>query len=395
MRARDAVKLILGFLGCFQIEGQSFGQCEGGWKPGEGVPGLDGEVYALSVHDDGSGSALYAGGQFRVAGSNLARNLAKWDGTKWNPIGPDFNGAVRALTSYRGRLIAGGNFTFIGSTFVNRIAEWDGAIWQPLQDGVYGNVEALAVHEGSLIVGGQFTYVSGPILSRKVARWDGVTWHSMNTPESSSYSVVRDITVYNGKLVVMGSFLWGNGMAGVAILEDTGWQALGSGLPAQSLSSEAVTVFKGELYAAGRRWTGATWEPVGVLDGINVYAYTEKDGYLFAGTTEGAYKWDGLALQFIGDSMRFYAATVFQDEVVFAGWFRSVKHNATIVGVSSIARWNGERWATLGTGMNNLVWALLPHENALFVAGSFRTAGEVQASHIARYSNGNWSSLVS
>ena len=47
-----------------------------------GSNGLDRQVHALIVHDDGLGGepALYAGGEFTLAGGLPARGVAKWDG---------------------------------------------------------------------------------------------------------------------------------------------------------------------------------------------------------------------------------------------------------------------------------------------------------------------------
>ena len=46
------------------------------------------EIYDMAVFDDGSGPALFVGGLFGSAGGRPARNLAKWDGHTWTPIGP-------------------------------------------------------------------------------------------------------------------------------------------------------------------------------------------------------------------------------------------------------------------------------------------------------------------
>ena len=58
-------------------------QCEG-WLSGEGVPGLDGAAYCeLSWDPNGAGPErplLIVGGSFWIAGSEVCRNIAAWNG---------------------------------------------------------------------------------------------------------------------------------------------------------------------------------------------------------------------------------------------------------------------------------------------------------------------------
>jgi hypothetical protein len=44
-----------------------------------------------------------------------------------------------------GDLVAGGTFAIADSAFINNIARWDGTTWQPLGSGIGGRVTALAM----------------------------------------------------------------------------------------------------------------------------------------------------------------------------------------------------------------------------------------------------------
>lgn len=113
-------------------------QCTDQWLPGNGWAGLDAQVNATVVYDDGTGPAVYVGGHFTVAGEVIANKIARWDGTNWSPVSSGMDGSVHALTVYNGELIAGGNFITAGGIPANHIARWDGTSWSPLGSGMQG-----------------------------------------------------------------------------------------------------------------------------------------------------------------------------------------------------------------------------------------------------------------
>jgi hypothetical protein len=86
-------------------------------------------VVALTVFDDGTGPALYAGGAFTSAGGVSANRIAKWNGSAWSALGSGMNARVDALTVFDDgtgpALYAGGFFTTAGGVSANRIAKWN------------------------------------------------------------------------------------------------------------------------------------------------------------------------------------------------------------------------------------------------------------------------------
>ncbi|TWT45101.1 hypothetical protein RAS1_15220 [Phycisphaerae bacterium RAS1] len=91
--------------------------CERQWGEGFARPGVSDSVHALTVFDDGSGPALYVGGVFATAGGMPVNYIGKWTGSTWSPLGNgmNFGGAVTALTVFDDgsgpALYAGGHFT--------------------------------------------------------------------------------------------------------------------------------------------------------------------------------------------------------------------------------------------------------------------------------------------
>lgn len=72
--------------------------------------------------------------------------------------------------------------------------------------------------------------------------------------------------------------------------------------------------------------------------------------------------------------------------------------NDSSVGTNQIARWDGRRWSTLGSGLTHTdgiarVRKLATYNNLLYAAGDFNRAGSVVANGIARWNGTQWSAL--
>ncbi len=142
--------------------------------------GVSGSVESLVVFDDGAGPALYAGGWFTTAGGVSANRVAKWDGVQWSALGDGIGTQnVNVLTVFDDgsghALYAGGNFTQAGGTSVGRVAKWDGNEWSALGDGVDGPVLAAAVFDDgsgpAMFLGGAFRVSPGA--DSYIARYEG------------------------------------------------------------------------------------------------------------------------------------------------------------------------------------------------------------------------------
>jgi hypothetical protein len=71
------------------------------------------------------------------------------------------------------------------------------------------------------------------------------------------------------------------------------------------------------------------------------------------------------------------------------GWFTTAGRTT----VNYIAKWNGDRWSTLGEGMNDVVYALAVIGNDLYAGGWFTTAGGTPANRIAKWDGDSWSAV--
>ena len=90
---------------------------------------------------------LFVGGGFTTAGGIAAQNVARWNGTSWQPAGAGLDGTVWAFAEHQGQLYAAGEFGQF-SAGPKGIARWDGANWQPVGGGLTWNFGVYAVGYG-------------------------------------------------------------------------------------------------------------------------------------------------------------------------------------------------------------------------------------------------------
>src|SRR5712664_42815 len=411
-------------------------------------------VYALTVFDDGAGPALYAGGIFSGAGDVAATKIAKWNGTQWSALGTGIHGPyVNALAVFDDgtgpALYAGGEFIIAGDIAANRIAKWDGTRWSVLGSGVNSSIRALMVFgDGSgpaLYAGGDFT-AAGGVAAHHLAKWDGTQWSAIGSGMNFAVSVLRVFDNGTGPaLYAGGEFTTADAIAANYIAKWDGmqWSAIGSGSGMSQLLS-ALTVFDNgtgpALYAGGNfsaagsaaanyvaRWDGIQWSALG-SGVIGQFPYVSAltifdDGSgsaLYAGgqfTTAGGVvvnniaKWDGTQWSALGSGLgvegcdscgHVLALTVFDDGSGPALYAGGGFTRAGGVVVNSIAKWNGTQWSALGSGVNGefaSVLALTVFDDgsgpALYAGGGFTTAGGVAANYIANWNGAQWSTLGS
>lgn len=180
------------------------------------------EVYALAL--DGAGN-LYIGGLFLHVGGVTAAHVARWNGSTWSAVGSGLSNNSGAYVTClaadgRGNVYAGGAFTNAGGVAARRIARWDGVSWHALGSGLNATPDALATDSsGNLYAGGMFTDAGGSPI-RGIARWDGATWTALDAGLGGAYYgtntpyvgvIVPDVT--KSSFFVGGNFSTAGGIA--------------------------------------------------------------------------------------------------------------------------------------------------------------------------------------
>jgi hypothetical protein len=166
-----------------------------------------------------SGQDLYVGGDISVVGMDSTRSIVRWDGTKWNALGPGFGGdmGVIAIAINGNDVYAGGDGGPLG-LFMCGIARWDGTAWNRLDNGLsnclYGEgaYEILAYEEGCF-VGGVYNH-TGIDHSGKIAYWNGVDWQSLGNPGLDDGFGVYAIAAHGDQIYIGGSFHMAGGVQG-------------------------------------------------------------------------------------------------------------------------------------------------------------------------------------
>jgi hypothetical protein len=350
--------------------------CQPEWSPlGDG---LNGAVLALAVFDDGSGPALYAGGEFTEAGGQPAGRIARWDGAAWSKVG-DGNGANKNINVLQPfddgsgpALYAIGSFTTVDGVPAPGAARWDGQAWSQAGDGLTGLKYVAAVFDDG---SGPSLFVGGRTLKGKegqyAARLDGDAWtplaglggwFSQFCPIDAVFALQPFDDGSGPALYAGGHFDWVNDV--------------------QSFDAA--------------RWNGTAWEAIEGLDDqcSAIFCFAVLDdgsGPALIASLDGKEmlrRWDGVHWQEIPGSRPDTTIRVLRTHDDGSGPALFAGMESKYGMFSGIARWDGSAWSGLGGGLDGQdarAIELQSFHGALYVAGSFDTAGGEPALNIAAW----------
>jgi trimeric autotransporter adhesin len=321
--------------------------------------GLNSEVQSIGKWN----GSIYAGGGFNRSFSTGDLNgIARWTGTRWEPLGGGLQTSgyyylrVNGLDTFNSDLVVTGQFTGAGGEAVHNIARWNGSAWSTFGGGFGSETFRSAVYQGQLWVAGGYEELQGHTTGQ-IWKWNGTSWQS----QASDVGVGFSLVVWNGRLILGGVF---SSVAGVpandvAQWNGTSWSALGAGLNA---AVSNLIVYDNELYASGEfslsgtnpvqgiaRWTGTQWVPVGGAVSSNWAAHALGSG---AGNLWMGGSWDRIG---------------------------------STAGFNNIARWDGS-WHPLGSGTNGPVRAVFVDGADVWVGGMFSAAGGKLSLRIGKWS---------
>lgn len=249
-------------------------------------------------------------------------------------------------------------------------------------------------------------------------------WDSSFGAPGTNGSGIWDLVEYNGGMVACGDFTIAGGVAcsGVAFWDGAAWHPLGSGVTGRLGLACRVAVVGPDLYVGGdfeaaggvpgtgnlARWDGSIWHSVG--GGLNhrVYALHNFGGHLVvggeftrAGEVSASYiaLWDGQVWHPLGTGFTqaihvtptVWSLETYGGSLIAGGRFTHA--GGTLL--NGIARWDGEQWQPLGTGITwggvaANVMDMTVYQGDLIIGGQFSTAGEFTADGLARWDGACW-----
>ena len=197
--------------------------------------------------------------------------------------------------------------------------------------GADATVTATAVDgQGNLYVGGVFTTI-GNTTAHCIAKWDGREWSTLG--RGMDYAVQAFAFGADGSVYASGAFIWASNNNGAVV------------------TSPGIA-----------KWDGEQWSDVG------------------GGVSEGLF----------GGYFFVHALAVWGTDLYAGGFF------AGMGGVTAryIARWDGNSWSPVGSGMDDIVYELTTFSGNLIAGGSFLYAGGTQTRYVARWNGSSWSALA-
>jgi len=205
--------------------------------------GFDGTAVVARSLPGAGDEVLFAGG-FRKRDGQVFNGVARWDGSKYYPLGTGLESsrwasASDAVVDEQGIIYVCGEFTTAGGIAANNIAKWQDGSWHALDDGVPNFADFIrTTPAGGLAVLSNTSPDPETLkMISTLSMWNGRSWTrvsfevSQNPWEGSVY--IRDMLVRsNGDVVICGFFDSVDGVPanGVARWDGRAWHALDAGL---------------------------------------------------------------------------------------------------------------------------------------------------------------------
>ena len=375
------MKFVFGFLlffVCIHLHGQN-------WSPLASGVGFYG---AKNMYADSS--FLYVTGNFAQVGGHPIKGIARWNGFIWDSLGAGVDGLDTAnqwpsgdivtMVNFNNELYVGGGFKSLGSVSAKGFGKWNGTAWDTIAIQPEGAAK-LEVIDHELYLTGGFDSLAG-IPANSLGKWDGTNWHNLGFPNFylfpfiETYASITSLCKYQGKLYVAGNFEsypFGTDTVGNILCYDgINWTSVGGGVKGGSAGIWDMVVYHDELYVGGyffrsdgnpgeyiQKWNGSFWTDVGGGTG-------NSNGSI-------------------------YKLIVWHDKLYTVG----VLESAGGVPADRIAVWDGVKWCGLGSTFDNIITTAAIFHDSLFVGGGFRIIDGDTMNYIAKWKGGNFTDTCS
>jgi hypothetical protein len=360
-----------------------------------GANGVDNTVRSLALVDN----ELYTGGDFTAAnvGGTIvnASYIGRFNTTSssWSVLGPGsgngLNGQINALAVSGTDIYMGGDFTLAGNTSANRLAKFNTVTntWSALSgasggNGVNGTVNALLLKDNDLYVGGTFTTanVGGTTVSvNRLAKFNTTTgaWSALGTGAGNGVdNTVRTLALIDNDLYVGGDFLNANTGANVAAnriarvnITSGTWSKIGTGSGnGVDNNVRALVVSGNDLYIGGNFLNANIGTSISANRVAKFNTTTNTWSVLGTGSGNGVGNFSANTV---------YALAVSGNFLYVGGYFDTVNVGGTNLNANNIAKVNTTTgvWSPLtisfsGGGVIGANDSIAPDVYALFLSGN-------------------------
>ncbi|MCB9048994.1 MAG: T9SS type A sorting domain-containing protein [Lewinellaceae bacterium] len=242
-----------------------------------------------------------------------------------------------------------------------------------------GFIVEFAEHEGSLYATGLFSRIGG-VQANYIARWNGAAWEPVGggLPDEGhsmlSFGGALHVAKYEWAADSNYLFRWNSSISTWSRLGNGFYLTTGvPGFTSQTPSLYALAEYDGQLLVAGE------FDRIGAdtISGIAAWngVKWEPLGKGFSGYIEG------------GPPIMYPHSMAVQDGWLYvAGNFKT----AGEVEANGIARWNGSVWEAVGTGFNGAVYGITFHNGELYAGGAFTRSGENELGYVAKWDGAEW-----
>lgn len=364
---------------------------------------------------------LYIGGDFNTANGVTVNRIAKWTGTTFQAFDTGISTAGGDTVSSTG--IDNIGMVYIGGLFTTPfagISKWDGNSWKSIHRPMRDILQAT---DGKIYVAGGFINAGGVANGDYIAYWNPSTeaWVALGTGADGPALAIAEAP--NGDIYIGGAFTLVGGVAnttGIAFWDVSGsvWTALSTGTTGTVFSLAFSP--DGDLYIGGlfedlggvadtqnlAKWDGSAFVALSAEpnNAVNTLVF-DQAGKLWLGgafTTINATTYDYIA-KYDPDTDTFSVLEVgtngFVNDMDFGPdgnlYLVGTFTQAGSVSANRIAYWNGTKFIPLGTGFNNVGYAVdIDSDGQVFAGGAFTTAGGVTLpDKVAKWTGSVWVSL--
>jgi len=300
------------------------------------------------------------------------------------------------------------------SALGGNLAGTDGALSHPS----IPYLRAITVSGTDIYVGGCFLDAGGDPTADYVARWDGTSWHGLgndgaNPADGAVKACVTAIAVDGSNVYVahFGDVYIGGAAApqanSLAKWNGTSWSGVGGdGAGGSSFGSGPNNYINSLQLLAGNLYVGGVFTNV-------------KNGSTTLANADFIAKWDGTNWSALGSNVQgdgavagdasVNALAVIGNDLYVGGVFAIYNAQGQLTEATSIAKWDGTQWSSLGYGgdpalapgpVNGIVNALAADGTNLYVGGNFTSVNNYEtplsgAKNIVKWDGANWSALGS